>query len=308
MKAQLEKDLEDGIVQKPGFGCSSIRPCLSIENQDEVGPGKYKVNLSYDGDNEDDPSKSKNKPKDIKSVFISTAPRFNDIMGMTGFNSTKSNANYSKIDGIKTSKRRTISRKISQIRALKQNELENILKKEKSKESSVFRSKAERFITPRPLRLEDLSKEDYKKYAYYASLMDQHKKNLMMTSEGVSFNGKNESPSFMATISKSIPFDCHAPRFSSGNTNIKALSPGPGSYEKGRIKNEQDLYTALCEADGIKLDKSLSKLSPAFKSEERSKNSVIDKFIKEKSHVHGPGAYNTNTSTFKKKTFNYELA
>lgn len=49
-------------------------------------------------------------------------------------------------------------------------------------------------------------------------------------------------------------------------------------------------------------------MSAAFKSESRLKHSAIDSFIKEKAHVNGPGSYNTNKSTLKKKTFNYDLA
>lgn len=92
------------------------------------------------------------------------------------------------------------------------------------------------------------------------------------------------------------------------NKSPVGTTPGPGSYEKGKIKNEYDLYKALWEADGIKLEKAASKLSPSFKSEERLKHSMIDSAIKEKSHIHGPGRYNTNMSTVKKRTFNYELA
>ena len=88
------------------------------------------------------------------------------------------------------------------------------------------------------------------------------------------------------------------------NPNI----PGPGEYERGRLKSEYDLKIALCEAEGIKYPDTKASMSAAFKSESRLKHSAIDSFIKEKSHISGPGTYNVNKSTLKKKTFNYDLA
>jgi len=151
------------------------------------------------------------------------------------------------------------------------------LQQEKTKETSVFQSKAERFVTPRPLRLEDLDEERFKKLSYATGLLDKHKMNLMIP-ENAKSNDSTLATKYVNTISKRIPFNSQSPRFGNplGLSKYQSVTPGPGTYDKGKINTEYDVYLALYEADGIKIDNSSSKLSAAFKSEERLKNSLID--------------------------------
>jgi hypothetical protein len=48
-------------------------------------------------------------------------------------------------------------------------------------------------------------------------------------------------------------------------------------------------------------------MTAVFRSEARLKHSMVEAMIKEKSFIAGPGAYNTNKSSVRKKTFNYDL-
>lgn len=214
------------------------------------------------------------------------------------------------MEGVKYYKPSAASRRFSRIKKLKQENFQNNLQKEKSKQSSMFQSRTRRFITPKPQRLEDLTESQFTELGKFAGLMgrpnvdlapkemlrDKHSNTLLMTS-------------YAATFGKAIPFSSGAPRF--GNAFVQKYNsdvPGPGHYAEGKMRTEADLDKALKQARGISMLSPKNHPSAAFKSESRLKHSMVDQTIKDKSYIAGPGAYNTNRSTIRKKTFNYDLA
>lgn len=305
MKAQKEREVEEGIQPKPGFMSSGPRPCLAELPMQEVGPGKYSVIHEQVNHEESSSKMPKLKGKDSMSVFISTSPRFKDMAEPPGLQTAKAEGAHKKL--IKTELVKSEASKLSQIKQLRKENFEKQLQREKSKQSSVFQSKAPRFVTPRPLRLDDLSKVELQEIANHAALFGPHQKNLVL--QEMPNKDLSNSVAPYTTIKKNIGFNSLVPRFkSSVHTGKQSPTPGPGSYGEGTLRTEDDLIAALYEADGMNVKSPNSQLSAMFRSEPRLKNSCVESAIKEKSYLTGPGAYNTNKSTVQKKTFNYELA
>ena len=212
LRAQQEREQEEGIITKPGFMGSSQRPCLTEFEHQDVGPGKYETEIKDSDKEVASPSFRKHKGKDSISVFISTSPRFKDMPGPPGLNTTKAASKGEDFDALKTTQRKTATRILSQARQIKQDNFDKVLKKEKSKQSFMFQSKARRFVTPRALRIEDLSEEEYKQLANNAALFGPHVKNLLVPHK----NLKDAPPAYTsyATIGKqSVPFNSNSMRF-----------------------------------------------------------------------------------------------
>lgn len=285
LKAQREHEnmaIQEGYLgNKPAFLGSSGRPCLTEMEQQDVGPGKY-------------------------DIFISTSPRFKDMTGAPGLHTTKAKHIDEKIEGLITHKPSPASRKMSRLRQLKKESFQHNLKNERSKQSFNFQSKSKRFNTPKPLRIEELKEKEYKDLANHAALLGSHQKHLYMNDKD-RLQQAQMMTSYATTIGKSVPFNSQAPRFTN-LAKFTSSTPGPGSYGEGKMRTEQDLQRALCEAEGILIRSPKTNMTAAFKSASRLKHSMIDTVIKEKAFLNGPGAYNTNRSTIKKKTFNYDLA
>jgi hypothetical protein len=273
--------------------------------QQDIGPGKYDIIREINNDKSQF-SMPKFKGKDSTSIFISTSPRFKNMTGVPGFHTTKAKHIDERIEGLRTHKPSPASRKMSRLRKLKQESFQNHLKNERSKQSFNFQSKSKRFNTPKPLRIEDLKEKEYRDLANHAALLGSHQKHLYMNDNDRSQQAQMMT-SYATTIGKSVPFNSQAPRFTN-LTKFTSSTPGPGSYGQGKMRTEQDLQRALCEAEGILIRSPKNDMTAAFKSASRLKNSMIDTAIKEKAFLSGPGAYNTNRSTIKKKTFNYDLA
>jgi hypothetical protein len=310
LKVQKEQEMtavRDGYVEKkPAFLGSSGRPCMTESAHHDVGPGKY----NHDKEITNDKSKfaiPKSKDNDTTSIFISSSPRFKDIMGMPGLKTTKAKYVDDRFNGLQPSyKLSPASRKTSRLKKLKKENFQSNLINERSKQSFNFKSKSKRFSTPKPLRIEDMKEREFKALGNHASLLGSHYKHLYM-------NEKDKSQlallttSYATTIGVEVPFNSQSPRFSNATKNT-SKTPGPGSYGDGVLSNEHDLKRALCEAEGIIAKRPIGEMTAAFKSASRLKYSMIDTAIKEKAFLNGPGSYNTNRSTIKKKTFNYSLA
>ena len=212
LKAQQEREQEEGFINKPGFLGSSQRPCLAEVQESEVGPGKYEIEIKEGEKDVASPSFRKQKGKDSLSVFISTSPRFKDMTGPPGLNTTKAEQKQEDFEALKSSQRKTATRILSQARQIKQDNFDQVLKKEKSKQSFMFQSKSRRFVTPRPLRVEDLSEEEFKQLANNAALFGPHVKNLLVPNKEIKDNAAIYTA--YATIGKqSIPFNSNSLRF-----------------------------------------------------------------------------------------------
>lgn len=152
----------------------------------------------------------------------------------------------SKIEGVKSQKRSVASRKLERLKKMKQDNFEEHLRKEKSKQSFMFQSKAARFITPKPIRVEDLNKKDFKELSRKAELVGVHQRNMLKSEKEKSENTLLMT-SYAATIGKVVPFNSKAPRFANNMDSLKKYSatPGPGEYGPGKLRTENDLKTAL---------------------------------------------------------------
>lgn len=245
LKAQREREVQEGLQPKSGYFGSAERPCLSKLPADEIGPGKYNLVNNTTKSEPASGSIPKFKNKDAKSVFISTSPRFKDMMTPPGFNTTKSNQVEKPFESVKSQKQSPASRKFTRIKKLKQENFESNLKKEKSKQSFMFQSGSKRFITPRPARLENLDPQDIKEVSNHAALFGQHQKNLIL-GEPEKRQNVLLLTSYAATIGKTVPFNNHAPRFVDHSAEkYNSSTPGPGSYGEGKIRTEHDLKLAL---------------------------------------------------------------
>ena len=128
------------------------------------------------------------------------------------------------------------------------------------------------------------------------------------------FQNKGLKESFEEIASKSsvldkiISFNSNSSRFRDPIHYKKYTdtTPGPGEYDKGRLRSHDDIQLAISQLSGINIAKIDS--NSVFKNEPRLKHAAIDSYVKEKSQIVGPGAYNINKSSVKKKTYNYELA
>lgn len=112
------------------------------------------------------------------------------------------------------------------------------------------------------------------------------------SNSGSDFN--KSKTSLMGQYIKAVqaPFNSISPRFNYTKASIEGRQiPGPGSYVQERAKIPSHLET-----------------SPAFRAASRDKDSLFGKLIRKSDKDHGPGAYNNNTSTLIKKTFNANLA
>jgi hypothetical protein len=147
---------------------------------------------------------------------------------------------------VKSQKRSVASRKMERLRKIKQENFEEHLKNEKSKQSFMFQSKASRFITPKPIRVEDLNKKDFKELSKKAELVGVHQRNLLKSEKEKSENLLLMT-SYATAIGKVVSFNSKAPRFANINDLIKKQSstPGPGEYGPGKLRTEYDLKTAL---------------------------------------------------------------
>ncbi|CAI2387312.1 unnamed protein product [Moneuplotes crassus] len=286
LKAQKEKAMEDGIVNKSAFLVNSQRPCLSKEQMEEVGPGKYNL-VAQSSKSENKNNKFQRFKKDDKTVFISTSPRFKDT--------TKSPGNYrspvavrDELKDLNNNSNLSTNNRASRWRKLKKLNFENNLKKEKSKQSFMFQSDTKRFKTPKPERIENVPKKEMKKIAEYAALFGSHQKNLYHPLEDLN-SMVPRAKGLSQNISKLVGFNSEAPRFKSPNPRNKLL-PGPGSYHPGKFRTEEDVENALKESEGIFCKNPKNSPTAVFKSESRLKHSMIN-LIKQSP---GPGDYNNN--------------
>ncbi|CAI2358878.1 unnamed protein product [Moneuplotes crassus] len=301
IKAQRERAVEDGVMNKTAFLGSSQRPCLSDRKTDSVGPGKYGI-AKHTSKSEVRNYPFKNPRKQQKSVFISTSPRFRDV-AKPPENALSNPASIR--EGIKQVHNKNNTSDDSQTsrwKRIKKQNFENNLKREKSKQSFMFQSGTNRFFTPKPQTIENLSKKEMKKVSQYAALFGPHQKNLYQP--GQDLDQKEDQPKgYTQAINKIVGFSSEAPRFKSPSEKNN-LMPGPGSYQSGKFRTEEDVFKALQEADGKAPKKPRNSPTAAFKSESRLKHSMIN-LIKESP---GPADYNSSISTIRKKTFNYDLA
>ena len=65
----------------------------------------------------------------------------------------------------------------------------------------MFQSKTRRFITPKPKRIDGVSKQEYKEIADHAALFGPHKQHLYSNSEDNPINVQ-DSNLYVATIGK----------------------------------------------------------------------------------------------------------
>ena len=181
---------------------------------------------------------------------------------------------------------------------------DNILKNEKSKQSFMFQSKSKRFITPNPSRSEILHETKLSKLQENQALSNSQANNLLMQNKEIKEN--IERINAYTIINKVIPFNSKSSRFRDPihYKKYNETTPGPGEYDKGRLRTEKDIILALWDINAEKARREYKNTS----FESRLKHSAIDEYIKEKSYIAGPGAYNINKSSIKKKTFNYELS
>lgn len=111
----------------------------------------------------------------------------------------------------------------------------------------------------------------------------------LSSDSGSNFNSKN---TLMNQYIKAlnVPFNSVSPRFNYTKQSIEGRQlPGPGAYQ----------LPQKVQANQMK--------SPAFRAASRDKDSLFGKLIR-KSEALGPGAYENNTSTLIKKTYNANLA
>lgn len=273
IQAQKEIDTDDGLTNKLAFMGSSNRPCLAGQNFDEVGPGKYDVSKNI--------SKSETGMyavpkfnKEPQSIFISTSSRFKNIIKPNGNSRISPIIVRDEIRGIRNKIISPSSKKISRLKKIKQDNFKNNLKNEKTKPSFVFQSDTKRFVTPKPAVIEDIPMKEYKEIVNHAALFGTHQKNLYNKFEN-NIQEANDPNVYVATIGKQVGFSTKSPRFRSNN-QIISTSPGPGEYDKGKLRTQADLKRALQEAEGTITKNPNSKMTAAFKSEERLKHAMIN--------------------------------
>ena len=104
LKSQKEKEFEDGEVNKPAFLGSSHRPCLSDQNIEEIGPGKYEIIRGMSKSEASSYQISKYGGKIPASIFISTSPRFKEMNETFGQNTFKPIMVRDQIQGVRTKK------------------------------------------------------------------------------------------------------------------------------------------------------------------------------------------------------------
>ena len=138
----------------------------------------------------------------------------------------------------------------------------------------MFQSGTMRFVTPKPSRMEDITVQDHKEVVKHAALYGSHQKNLYDQIED-SMKEIIDQNANVATIGKYVGFNSKAPRFKTGYRNLPS-SPGPGEYDEGKIRTQEDLKRALQEAEGIIMKSPKSLQTAAFKSEERLKHAMVN--------------------------------
>lgn len=241
-----------------------------------VGPGKYEMHQDMIKESVRSPLFRLGKGN--KSVFISTSPRFKEPK--KGHNNSpirvQNEIGFTKQISSKKKKTSSVSHQSQRWKKLKKQNFENNLKKERSKQSFMFQSDTERFHSPRPVRLENLSKQEIDEVAKHAALFGPHQKNLYSPMNESSTKA-DQSQDFVRTITKVVGFNSEAPRFKS--LSKTSFMPGPGDYNPGKIRSEHDLEIALQESSG-KFSKNSkdpqTTQSAAFKSESRLKHSMIN--------------------------------
>jgi hypothetical protein len=89
----------------------------------------------------------------------------------------------------------------------------------------MFQSQVERFITPKPYRLENLSDDQYKKISSNAGLFGKHNQALVSQSS----NFTPTQTLYSQAMKKHIPFNTFQQRPFQNRFNT--FSPGPGEYK-----------------------------------------------------------------------------
>ena len=181
------------------------------------------------------------KNKASHSGFNTTSPRFKDMVGPPGLNTTKASQKHQKLEARKPYRPSAASKQFTRLKKLKKQNFEQNLQKEKSKTSFMFQSKSKRFVTPKPIRVENIGNEEFKDLANHVALLGGHQKNLYMSP----IEGEKSIPavSYTTIISKNVPFNSHAARFA--QKGLDSTTPGPGSYGQGKIRTEEELQRAL---------------------------------------------------------------
>jgi len=294
-KANKRKEMEEGIDSKAGFYSSSKRPCLDESQKNSLGPGQYQVDTNMVKKVSD--TKDVRFPKKNKStIFISTSPRFKDIKGASGRLTSQAQSNKKKFNEKNSENQTQAEKNFDKLKQIKQNNFDQKLQRERSKQSFMFQSKANRFSSPKPIRVENISAADYHEMSKNAALYGAHQSNMFMSDADKSTNSLLMT-SYAAAIDRKVPFNSNAPRFR--NTVQSAQdTASPGDFEMNTFR----------EVDDMDMRSPVKIPSAVFKGESRLKHSMIDSIIKDKSYIKGPGAYNTNKSSLVKKTFNYDLA